>query len=106
MVIHYLDEVSSKENGSTSNIDWGPEAAEIMCNQVRDFPIISGGDKPLTVGDLIDWTPKELISKVILEEKVFQTWHHGRAVLVGDGTACVDNDINAGVINPRFTKTV
>ncbi|KAG9071559.1 hypothetical protein KI688_005771 [Linnemannia hyalina] len=27
---------------------------------------------------------QELISKVMLEEKVFETWHHGRAVLIGD----------------------
>ncbi|KAF8942580.1 hypothetical protein BGZ47_006341 [Haplosporangium gracile] len=31
-----------------------------MCEEVRHLPIISGGEKPLTVGDLIDWTLKEL----------------------------------------------
>lgn len=56
-----------------------------MCAEVRDFPIISGGDKITTVGDLIDLTPKDLISKVMLEEKVFETWHHKRIALMGDG---------------------
>ncbi|KAF9082625.1 hypothetical protein BGX27_004443, partial [Mortierella sp. AM989] len=36
------------------------------------------------MGDLIADTPKDCISKAFLEEKVFQTWYHGRTVLVGD----------------------
>lgn len=56
-----------------------------MCAEVRDFPIISGGNKITTVGDLIDLTPKDLISKVMLEEKVFETWYHKRVALIGDG---------------------
>lgn len=39
----------------------------------------------MTMGDLIDRTPKELISKVMLEEKLFETWFGGRVVLLGDG---------------------
>ncbi|KAI1304585.1 hypothetical protein EDD11_005080 [Mortierella claussenii] len=35
--------------------------------------------------DLFENTPKEGISKVVLEEKVFETWKHGRTVLIGDG---------------------
>ena len=38
-----------------------------------------------TVGDLIDRTAPQLISKVMLEEKLFKTWYHGRTVLIGDG---------------------
>ncbi|KAF9996625.1 hypothetical protein BGZ79_009630 [Entomortierella chlamydospora] len=34
--------------------------------------------------DIFDVTPRELICKVFLEEKVFQTWYHGRSVLIGD----------------------
>ncbi|KAI1293403.1 hypothetical protein EDD11_008426 [Mortierella claussenii] len=30
-------------------------------------------------------TPKDLISKVYVEEKMFETWYHGRTVLIGDG---------------------
>jgi hypothetical protein len=58
-----------------------------MCNEVRDFPVDSGSDKHLTIGNLVDWTPKGCISKVMLEEKVFQTWGHGRTALIGDGTS-------------------
>ncbi|KAF9278765.1 hypothetical protein BGZ88_000376 [Linnemannia elongata] len=83
-VVRYLDEELSKDNNTFLNEEWGPEAAEAMCDEVRDFPVVSGGDRVLTVGDLIDLTPKEYISKVMLEEKVFQTWFGGRTVLLGD----------------------
>ncbi|KAF9083755.1 hypothetical protein BGX29_002911 [Mortierella sp. GBA35] len=83
-VFQFLDEESSKENDAFRSSEWGAEAAQAMCDEVRSFPIISGGDKPLTLGDLFDWTPQELISKVMLEEKVFETWYDCRTVLLGD----------------------
>lgn len=86
MVVQYLDERSFKSNDSFRNSEWGPEAAEAMSKQVRNFKVPGGKDgRVLTLGDYIDRTPKELMSKVMLEEKVFQTWHGGRTVLLGDG---------------------
>ncbi|KAG0204437.1 hypothetical protein BGX28_003619 [Mortierella sp. GBA30] len=82
-VIQYLDKESSKENDGFRNSEWGTEATETMCNDVRGFPI-PGGDGALTLGDLIDNTPKDQITKAVLEEKVFDTWYHGRTVLIGD----------------------
>jgi hypothetical protein len=59
-----------------------------MIESVRPFPIPAGreglGGKK-TLGDLIDKTPRDNISKVFLEEKLFETWFYGRAVLIGDG---------------------
>lgn len=86
MVIEFLDQEASKDDDSHDNSDWGPGAAEAMCNQVRDLKVPGGKDgKQLTIGDLIDRTPKDRISKVTLEEKLFETWSHGRTVLIGDG---------------------
>ncbi|KAK3816940.1 MAG: hypothetical protein JOS17DRAFT_794728 [Linnemannia elongata] len=45
----------------------------------------NGSDKKLAVSDLINWMPKELTSKATLDEKAFETWYHGRAVLIDDG---------------------
>lgn len=77
--------------GTTSTTDkdlrrlvWGEEAAEAMSNDLRDFPI-PGGDGTRTLADLIDATPKNQMTNVMLEEKIFDTWHHGCAVLIGDG---------------------
>src|SRR5689334_22040743 len=64
------------------NSEWGPETSEPMIKEVRDFLIPFGG----TLGDLIDATPRDNISRVFLEDKMFETWHHGRTVLIGDGT--------------------
>ncbi|KAF9909072.1 hypothetical protein EC991_009133 [Linnemannia zychae] len=80
----YLDEESSKLHTNFRTTDWGEGGADSMCKEVRDFPI-PGGDNTLTLGDLIDQTPKEQMAKVMLEEKVFETWYHCRTVLVGDG---------------------
>ncbi|KAI1317162.1 hypothetical protein EDD11_008953 [Mortierella claussenii] len=62
------------------NAEWGPEANEAMIKEFADLPCPWGGK----MIDVIDMTPKHLISKVFLEEKVFDTWHHGRTVLLGD----------------------
>lgn len=38
------------------------------------------------MGDLFDATPIEGVSKVYFEDMLFETWNHGRTVLIGDGT--------------------
>ncbi|KAF9203228.1 hypothetical protein BGZ49_006648 [Haplosporangium sp. Z 27] len=62
------------------NSEWGAEANDGTLLNYRDLPCPLGG----TMGEIFDATPKELISKVFLEEKLFKTWHHGRIVLIGD----------------------
>ncbi|GJJ74360.1 hypothetical protein EMPS_06718 [Entomortierella parvispora] len=86
VVIEYLERKSSKENASYRSSEWGQEAAESMCKLVYDFPItLRPEGSKMTMGHLLDKTPKHLISKVMLEEKVFDTWYSGRTVLLGDG---------------------
>lgn len=76
-----------------SNTEWGPEAAESMIKEVHDFPIKLGGGAGV-LGDIIDATPPDAVSKVMLEEKLFDQWSHGRIVLIGDGklNRAVSND--------------
>jgi hypothetical protein len=74
-----------KEIQDSEYSGWGPEAAQTMIDETRDFPIELSDGKKRKLGDLYDLTPKDLISKVSLEEKVFATWHSGRMVLLGDG---------------------
>ncbi|KAF9097531.1 hypothetical protein BGX23_008609 [Mortierella sp. AD031] len=88
MVLHHLDKTTSKSAleqrfRNSENSEWGPLAAHIMCEETRHFPIIFGNGG-MTLGDLYDRTPKDRISKVMLEEKVFKTWYSGRTVLLGD----------------------
>ncbi|KAK3830309.1 MAG: hypothetical protein J3R72DRAFT_259556 [Linnemannia gamsii] len=89
MVIHHLSKTTSKAAQeqrfrNNENAEWGAYPAQTMCDETRNFPIELSDGKKRTLGDLYDLTPKDLISKVMLEEKVFKTWHYGRAVLMGD----------------------
>ncbi|KAF9927046.1 hypothetical protein BGZ67_007780 [Mortierella alpina] len=60
--------------------DWKPHAADELCEMVRHFKCPYGG----TLGDVIDRTPKDRLSKVMLEDKYFSTWFYKRTVLMGD----------------------
>ena len=59
---------------------WGPDSSSLMVKAVRNFKIPYG-----TMGDLIDVTPKDVVSQVFLEDKLYEAWHHGQTVLIGDG---------------------
>ncbi|KAF9302671.1 hypothetical protein BGZ74_005016 [Mortierella antarctica] len=78
-----LDKTTSKAHDSFRNSEWGPEAAEQMCKDVKDIPF-KGGNGNLTIGDLIERSPKDRLTKVVFEEKIFKTWSFGRTVLLGD----------------------
>ncbi|KAG0054780.1 hypothetical protein BGZ83_010456 [Gryganskiella cystojenkinii] len=60
--------------------NWGNERSAEMIEKTKDLRI----PHDLTLGDLFAWTPKDKISRIYLEDKLFETWTHGRTVLVGD----------------------
>ncbi|KAF9095707.1 hypothetical protein BGX27_001219 [Mortierella sp. AM989] len=72
--------VTNAKDQQFRNSEWGPESLDAMMEEFKDLPCPFGG----TMNDLFNATPKNLISKVFLEEKVFKTWYHGRSVLLGD----------------------
>ncbi|KAF9315984.1 hypothetical protein BG003_002444 [Podila horticola] len=84
-IVQFLTKETSKQHDSFRNSEWGLEAADAMCKEVRHFKVPGGKEGTITtIGDLIERTPKHLISKVMLEEKIFNTWFGGRTVLLGD----------------------
>ncbi|KAF9320283.1 hypothetical protein BG003_006673 [Podila horticola] len=96
MVIHFLDKYSSKRNDPFRNSEWGPEDAEALAREVRPFKVPGGKDgRVRTLGEYIDRTPREQMSKVMLEEIVFDSWYGGRTVLLGD--ACHKMNPSGGV---------
>ncbi|KAG0318430.1 hypothetical protein BG000_004245 [Podila horticola] len=87
IVNHQLTSKESKEM-FFRNSEWGPEANKTTIDEVYNYPLKEGG----VLGDLIDATDKDLISKVYYEEKLFTTWNHGRTVLIGDGAVSAIED--------------
>ncbi|KAG0280766.1 hypothetical protein BGZ95_008792 [Linnemannia exigua] len=79
-VICQLDSLDEAEKQKLKNAEWSSEANEAMIAEVKDFLIPLGG----TLGDLIEATPREIISRVFLEDKMFETWNYGRVALLGD----------------------
>lgn len=79
-MVQVKDQAEAKEQ-RFRNSEWGPEANNPLIDEVKDFPITFGG----TLGDVIEATPKDRISKVMLEEKLFETWYYRNVVLIGDG---------------------
>ncbi|KAF9124290.1 hypothetical protein BGX30_001020 [Mortierella sp. GBA39] len=77
------------------NSEWGPEANEELIEAVRAFPVTFGG----TLGEIINATPKDRISKVMLEEKLFDTWYHESVVLIGDACHKMLPTSGQGAIN-------
>ncbi|KAI1308715.1 hypothetical protein EDD11_004256 [Mortierella claussenii] len=92
-----LDKSTSRVDKAYTASEWGPQGTEAMCQQVRHLLLRPS----MTMGDLIDLCPKENILKVMLEEKIFETWAHGRTVLLGDGaqSAIFDAIVLANYIN-------
>ncbi|KAF9351387.1 hypothetical protein BGX26_010589 [Mortierella sp. AD094] len=78
-VIHNVPKAAAKD-GEGRLSEWGPEASAEMIEFVRHQPSPFKG----TLGDIIDKTNKDLISKIALEEKYFESWYNGRVVLLGD----------------------
>ncbi|KAK5797265.1 hypothetical protein F5H01DRAFT_124068 [Linnemannia elongata] len=89
-----------------SNLDWSIDgvAVESIITQIRAFPIpcpfqtntntsssnsntssSHDNDKTkVTLGDLIDKTSRDKMAKVVVEERMFDTWYYCRTVLIGD----------------------
>ncbi|KAG0257353.1 hypothetical protein DFQ27_005185 [Actinomortierella ambigua] len=83
MVITNQEGTSQKaDDPARFNAEWGPGAAESMTEFARNLPSPFGGKE--TMERFINATPKSRISKIMLEEKIFDTWYDGRTVLLGD----------------------
>ncbi|KAF9107733.1 hypothetical protein BGX27_008628 [Mortierella sp. AM989] len=90
-----LESKSYDKSSAFRNSEWGSESTSSIHDALRSFKLpIGTTGKYFTIGNMIDSTESENISKVILEEKLYTTWYHRRTVLIGD--ACHKMLPNAG----------
>ena len=73
--------MDTKHSQGWTNAEYNTYDAQALPEEWKKHKLAIMGD----LGSLLDATPKENISKVVLEEKVYETWTHGRTVLIGDG---------------------
>ncbi|KAG0326531.1 hypothetical protein BG000_001342 [Podila horticola] len=88
-VVQHLGKNTAKDNDTIRNSEWAPEAAEAVCKEVGHLRI-PGGSGNLTLKDLFDITPKNLISKVMIEEKVFDISFYQRTVHPASGQGAIN----------------
>ncbi|KAF9114753.1 hypothetical protein BGX30_006492, partial [Mortierella sp. GBA39] len=74
--------------------DWKPQQNQEMLDLLRGLKTPYG-----IMGDLFDATPIERISKVYYEDMLFETWTHGRTVLIGDAAHKLLPSSGAGAVN-------
>ncbi|KAF9182239.1 hypothetical protein BGZ51_004857 [Haplosporangium sp. Z 767] len=94
-LIYQFKNVAEAREQQFRNSEWAPETNEAMLKEYYNNPCPYGG----IMGDLIDATPKELISKVFVEEKLFETWFHSRTVLIGDACHKMLPGAGQGAVN-------
>ncbi|KAF9543218.1 hypothetical protein EC957_001093 [Mortierella hygrophila] len=86
-----LSSIADEEVGSS---DWITQDNQKMMDSIRHFSTTYG-----TMGDLFDVTQSDRVSKVFFEDKLFETWNHGRVVLIGDAAHKLLPSTGAGAVN-------
>ncbi|KAG0234021.1 hypothetical protein BGX31_004686 [Mortierella sp. GBA43] len=75
-----LDKSGVSLEESFENTEFDHVNTEPIVKPFRSMPCPLGG----LMGELVDTTSDDLKSKVYVEGKLFDTWYHGRTVLLGD----------------------
>ncbi|KAI7817027.1 hypothetical protein BC939DRAFT_467178 [Gamsiella multidivaricata] len=89
-----LSEAEAEEH-QVRNSEWGPHANDTMLDLYRDKPCPWGSN----MAEIFDATPKDMISKVFLEQKMFKTWFHSRTVFIGDACHKMLPGAGVGAVN-------
>ncbi|KAF9905568.1 hypothetical protein EC991_001529 [Linnemannia zychae] len=97
-VTQYLSNEEQNYNKVFANTTFDFGQAMDMAYEVMNFPIITGGPGEPTMYDLLKYTTVSM-KKVVLEEKLFKTWHHGRVVVLGNACHKMNPSGGSGATN-------
>ncbi|CAO3563772.1 unnamed protein product [Mortierella alpina] len=95
LIIHFFDRGLLQSAETITR--WKSQPAGDMCEALKDLPLPCGEN--LTLQDLMEETSRELLSKIMHEERFFQTWYSGRAVLMGDACHKMTPCAGLGAVN-------
>ncbi|KAF8984264.1 hypothetical protein BGZ46_008437 [Entomortierella lignicola] len=102
-----LQSNSFEQSEAFKNTDWGTESSESIQKDWRSFKLQLGVDESyITVGDLINASEIENITKVMLEEKLYTTWYHHRTVLMGDSCHKMLPNAGRGAVNAMLDAVI
>ncbi|KAF9087107.1 hypothetical protein BGX27_003011 [Mortierella sp. AM989] len=102
-----LQSNSFVQSDAHENSDWGSESSGSIHEDWRSFKLPLGVDgSRITIGDLIDATDKENVTKVMLEEKLYTTWYHCRTVLMGDACHKMLPSGGRGAVNAMLDAVI
>ncbi|KAF9154674.1 hypothetical protein BG015_000276, partial [Linnemannia schmuckeri] len=94
-------DASAIEKEQSASSDWLPQENEPLMDKLRYSRSPYG---PL--GVLFDATPKDQVSRVFLEDKFYETWNHGRTVLIGDAAHKILPSSGQGAVNAIHDATI
>ncbi|GJJ78424.1 hypothetical protein EMPS_10783 [Entomortierella parvispora] len=90
-----LESTVFEESESFRVSDWDADAIKVDSELWQHCMTDLGA----SIGDLINLTPPQAVTKVMLEERLFETWFYCRTVLIGDSCHKMLPNAGRGAIN-------
>ncbi|GJJ78517.1 hypothetical protein EMPS_10876 [Entomortierella parvispora] len=80
IVVLQQTSLSPAEAKRLRNSEWSTNVSEETLDVIKNLRVPGGR----SIGDLVVSTPDGEVCRVFLEDQVYETWYHGRTVLIGD----------------------